>query len=256
MNWFKKIWIAFLGVLTAAQIATAEPMRVEHQIDILAQTANDETGWFIEPSKDTGWNKWCYAVTDLDHDGNLEILKARSGFDDGEPCLECEELLERKWERRHVPLQLAGAAHVPDILTGESAGQPGVIYDTNDNRYFYIFTEVLMHGEYDSTTTQYAVSLDDDLKIDALASMEWHLSGKDGSVKHKFYRLTPLTKKIGEKRYINITDEIFPGCNLSGAQIKWWRAEELLPHIKRGKAFFPLAESYDVFIGREEKSEE
>ena len=113
-----------------------------------------------------------------------------------------------------------------------------------------------MRGEYDSTTTQYAVSLDGDLKIDALASMEWHLSGKDGSVKRKFYRLTPLTKKISEKRYINITDEIFPGCNLSGAQIKWWRAEELLPHIKRGKAFFPLAESYDVFVGREEKSEE
>ena len=52
------------------------------------------------------------------------------------------------------------------------------------------------------------------------------------------------------------TDEIFPGCNPSGAQVKWWRAGELLPHIKRGKAFFPLAESYDVFIGREEKSEE
>lgn len=249
MGWLKNIGMVFLGVLAATPIATTAPMRVEHQIDILAQTANDETGWFIAPSKDTNWNKWCYAVTDLDHDGNLEILKAKSGFDDGEPHLECEELLERKWERRCVPLQLSGTAHVPDVLTGESAGQPGMVYDPKENRYFYIFTEVLMHGEYESTTTQYAVSLDDDLQIDALASMEWHLSGKDGSVKRKFYCLTPLMKKISEKRYINITEEIFPGCSSSGAQIKWWRAEELLPHIKRGKVFFPLTASYHVFIG-------
>jgi len=255
MRIFINVGIALLGLLAFAQITTAAPMKVEHQLDILAQTANDETGWFIEPSKDESWNKWRYAVTDLDHDGNLEILKAKSGFDDNVPRLECEELLERKWERRRIPLQPAGATHVPDILTGESAGQPRVIHDPKDKRYFYIFMEVIMRGEYESTTTQYAVSLDDDLKVDALASMEWQLSGKDGSVKRKFYSLTPLTKKISEKRYNNITKEIFPDCDSSDGQIKWWRAEELLPYIKRGKAFFPLAESYNVFIGKQQKSE-
>ena len=256
MPWTRIPCLALAGILMTAGLAVAAPMKAEHQLDILAQTDRGEDGWFVEPSRDASWDRWCYAVTDLDHDGNLEILKAKSGFDDGEPRLECEELLERKWERRRVPLQLSGAAHVPDILTGESAGQPGMVYDPKDNRYFYIFTEVLMHGEYDSTTTQYAISLDSDLKVDALASMEWHLSGKDGNVKHKFYRLSPLTKKISEKRYINISEEIFPGCSSSGAQIKWWRAEELLPHIKRGKAFFPLTESYNVFVGSQEKYEE
>ena len=255
MGWLRKIAAVFFCLLAVSQTAAAAPMKVEHQLDILAQTANDETGWFIGPDQGSDWNKWYYTVTDLDHDGNLEILKAKSGFDDSEPRLECEELLERKWERRRAPLQTAGAAHVPDILTGESAGQPGVIYDPKADRCFYIFTEVLMHGEYDSTTTQYVVSLDDDLKVDALASMEWHLSGKDGSVKRKFYLLTPLTKKISEERYANIIEEIFPGCDLSGGQIKWWRAEELLPHIQRGRAFFPLAESYQVFSGKHEQAE-
>ena len=254
MSWMGKAGAAFMGLMVAFTMSsvTAAPMRVEHQIDILAQSDKGDDGWFVEPERDADWDKWCYAVTDLNHDGNLEILKAKSGFNDGEAYLECEELVERKWDRKRAKIMLAGTAHVPDILTGESAGQPGVVHDTKDNRYYYIFLETIMHGEFESDTSQYAICLDGDLYIRELATMNWQLSGKDGTVKKKYYVADPLRKEVSEKRYINIVAEKFPGAVETSGQIHWLNAKEMLPFVKRGKIYNMLWDSYKVFRGKED----
>ena len=249
MSWARILGLALSGLVMTVGVALAAPMRVEHQIDILAQTDRGEDGWFVEPSEDANWDKWHYAVTDLNHDGNLEILKAKSSFYDGNPHLACEELIERKWERHHAELNLAGNAHVPDILTGESAGQPSVIHDAKSNRYYYIFVETVMHGEYESDTSQYAVCLDGDLFITELATMNWQLSGKDGSVKVRYYISDPLKEKVSEKRYANITAERFPGAEETGGQIYWLSAEKMWPYVQRGKLYNLLWDSYEVFLG-------
>lgn len=246
MKLVKKAGILLIGILLVSSVTFAKPIKTEHQLDILGQTAVGEGGWFIEQATDPNWDKWYYTVTDLNHDGNLEILKAKSGFDDGQPQLQCEELVEGKWER-HFGVKLAGSTRMPDILTSESAGQPVMIYEPKNKRYYYIFTEVIRHSEFDSTSTLYAISLDGDLSIEALASKEWQLSGYDGSEKQRFYRLTPLTAEISEDEYGNIIQEIFPGCEESGAQLRWWQAKELLPYIERGRVFFQLAEAYNFF---------
>lgn len=251
MSRMRKVSAAIMGLVFVVSMSTgtAAPMRVEHQIDILAQEDKGDDGWFVEPESDADWDKWSYAVTDLNHDGNLEILKAKSGFNDGEAYLECEELIERKWDRRRAGIMLAGTAHVPDILTGQSAGQPGVVHDTKDNRYYYIFVETLMHGEFESDTSQYAICLDGDLYISELATMNWQLSGKDGSVKRKYYVADPLRKEVSEKRYKNIVSERFPGAVETSVQIHWLSAKEMLPFVKRGKIYNKLWESYKVFRG-------
>lgn len=248
MSWLKTIGLAWIGLLMTVSAVTAAPMRVEHQIDILAQSDKGEDGWFVEPSKDEHWDKWHYAVTDLNRDGNLEILKARPGFYDGTPRLECEELIERKWERRHAGVQLAGSAHVPDILSGESASQPGVVYDEKNRRYYYIFVETIMHGEFEFDTSQYALCLDGDLYITEFATMNWQLSGKDGSVKLKHYISDPLKEEVSEERYINIVKERFPGSKETSEQIYWLSAEELWPYVQRGKLYNWLWKSYEVFV--------
>lgn len=250
MSWLKNVVLALMGLVMTISAVTAAPMRVEHQIDILAQSDKGDDGWFIEPTEDKHWDKWRYAVTDLNHDGNLEILKAKPGFYDGTPRLECEELLERKWDRHRARVQLAGSAHVPDILTGESAGQPGVVYDEQNKRYYYIFIETIMRGEFESDTNQYAVCLDEDLYITELATMNWQLSGKDGTVKVKHYISDPLKMEVSEERYLNITKERFPRAKETGGQIYWLSAEELWPYVQRGKLYNWLWKFYEVFIGK------
>ena len=260
MTWVKKASAALMGLAIAFALNSGEaaPMRVEHQIDILAQTDRDEGGWFVEPAQDAEWEKWCYAVTDLDHDGNLEILKAKSGWEDSAPQIQCEELLERKWER-HFGLYFAGGTDVPDILTGETAGQPRLLHDVEENLYFYIFADTRMHGEYESVTKQYAICLNGDLMVEELAFMTWELSGKDGSVRTRYYlpgwqRMEaesdapePLPQKISRQRYANIAKERFPHAVEESAQIKWWTAKELWPYVQRGKLYNLLWESYAVF---------
>ena len=93
---FRIAGIFFCAAMLIAGTLSAAPMKVEHQIDILCQTAWDDTGWFITQAQDKDWNKWHYAVTDLNHDGNLEILTAKEGGLEGAPQLKCEELMEKK----------------------------------------------------------------------------------------------------------------------------------------------------------------
>ena len=67
MSWARMLGLALSGLVMTVGVAFTAPMRVEHQIDILAQTDRGEDGWFVEPSEDTNWDKWHYAVTDLNH---------------------------------------------------------------------------------------------------------------------------------------------------------------------------------------------
>lgn len=227
--------------------ALASPLETQQQIDILAKTGVENDGWFVTQAKDDNWDKWQYAVTDLDHDGKLEILKAKGGFYDMKPRLECEELLDKNGTRKQAALNFAGSAHVPDVLSSETAGQPKVIREKDRKRTYYIFEEILMHGEFESDTSKYAVCLEEDLLIAELATKNWRLSGKDGSVKVKYYISDPLRKKVSEKRYKNILAERFPGAVEKEGRIQWLSAQELWTCLEKGNAGDLLKKSYHTF---------
>lgn len=228
----------FLAVMMMVMGAvSASPLSIQQQTELLARTGTGKGGWFVEPSQDVDWEKWHYAVTDLNHDGTLEILKAKSGFYEGTPCLVCEELTGPDGQRRSAALNLAGSAHVPDLLSSEDAGQAKVIYDGKNKRYYYIFAETIMHGEFASDTSQYALCLvDGDLFIVELAVKNWQLSGKDGTVKEKYYISEPLKKEVSARRYNNILKERFPGALAKEGKIHWLSAKELWPYLEKGNA--------------------
>ncbi|MBP3690521.1 MAG: hypothetical protein J6I74_04275, partial [Schwartzia sp.] len=152
---------AILASLAISATAAAAPRSASEQIQIFAETANSgqEGGWFVSPEKDANWNRWFYAVTDLDHDGRLEIFKAKRGGEGIAPEIRCEEFNEnggRTWG-----LFLAGGSDVPDIMTNESAAEPRVFYERADDRYHYIFvsSKELDEDEWDYVDTTVAVTL-------------------------------------------------------------------------------------------------
>lgn len=182
----KRLGAILTGAMVFTSFALAAPMKEAHQIDILAQTANDENGWFVMPEQAGDWDKWCYAVTDLDRDGNWEIFKAKRGDWDSAPELRCEELIEGKWER-HWGLFLVGGTDIPDILSGKEVSAPRTLHDRENNHYYYIFTETIHHGEYETIVKQYAISLGGDLTVEELACEREELSGYDGAITRTFY---------------------------------------------------------------------
>ena len=79
----KKIISALFASLAISATACAAEFAPSGQIQVLARMVNhgQDGGWFVRPENDVNWNRWFYAVTDLDHDGRLEIFKAKKGGD-------------------------------------------------------------------------------------------------------------------------------------------------------------------------------
>jgi len=237
----------------SAGVVSAAPLQVQEQLDILARTAKGANSWFVQPTQAGDWHKWHYAVTDLNHDGNLEILLAKAGSFDGTQELRCEELNEGKW-MRYGGIHLVGGSHMPDILTGEDAGQLSVMYDDKEKRYIYLFTETIMHGEFEAVHTRYALWLNGVLQVEELGFSTWQLSGYDGTVKQHYYlprwRATGTegAQRISAKRYAQLGKERFPNSVEKPAKIKWIKAEDLWQSITSGKAYTILEDSVDVFV--------
>ena len=248
----KRLYVLLMAAWLCAGVVSAAPLQVQEQLEILARTAKAENGWFVQPTQAADWNKWHYAVTDLNHDGNLESLLAKAGSFDGTQELRCEEFNEGKWTR-HGGIHLVGGSHMPDFLTGEEYGQFTVLYDAQKKRYIYLFTETIMHGEFEAVHTCYALWLNGVLQVEELGFSTWQLSGYDGSVKQHYYLLqwrtaaTEGAQRIGAKRYAQLAKERFPNCVEQTAKIKWIKAENLWRSIESGKAYTMLENSFVVF---------
>ena len=259
----KKNISTLLASLAVSAVTCAAPRSASEQIQIFAETANSgqEGGWFVSPEKDANWNRWFYAVTDLDHDGRLEIFKAKRGGEGIAPEIRCEEFNEnggRTWG-----LFFAGGSDVPDIMTSEAATAPTVLYEAADNRYNYIFLETRRGGEESEfITTKYALTLRGDLQVEELAFVEEKMASPYSDMAERRFFLpgwlkveaesgqTGTPEEIDAERYANIAQERFPNAEKSFAQISWYRAEEIQKMI--GSAELPkvLENSYNAFANR------
>ena len=268
----KKIMAAILASFALSATATAAPRSVSEQIQVLAQTANSgqEGGWFVTPEKDADWNRWFYAVTDLDHDGKLEIFKAKKGKSDEEgsiaPEIRCEELNE-SGEGRSWGLFLAGGSDVPNIMTGESSSSPSVFYEESSNDYHYVFVSSKNENgdEWDFTDTKVALTLHGDLIVEELAMMKVKMPqpGSDMAARKFFLpawigveaesEQTGMPKEIDVQQYADIGLARFQSDKESFASISWYRAEEIKTIIKSADLPGVLESSYNVFAQSAEK---
>ncbi len=260
MRFGRKLVAALLAALSIGVSASAAPRSDAEQIGVLAETATGSGGWFVSPSQDGEWSHWFYTVTDLNHDGRLELFKVKRRDLDSAPWLQCEELNDNG-KGRHYGIFFAGGTDVPDILSTESGGQPSVLYDASENRYYYIFDDCVVMNEFASKTTRYALDLGGDLHVEELGFMMRQESGLDGSLSFRAYlpawhgveaeSNTPLPepKEISMERYAGIAAERFPGCEKRGVLLQWVRAEQLQKALDSGNAADVLAEAYAFFHG-------
>ncbi|WP_027406845.1 hypothetical protein [Anaerovibrio sp. RM50] len=254
----KTLAISILASL-AATVALASPMQQAHQIDILSQTGLGTRGWFVTPAKDKDWEKWHYAITDLDHDGNVEIFKAKEAGLDGAPQLQCEEIDNKTMERRWG-VYLTGGSDYPDIFSApETAAKPHLYENPGDGIYYYIFDSVKWNTEFANTTKTYAIRLVGDLLIDEFAIREWQLSGYDGSETNHYYlpgwldidaesdTPNPPPKEIDKAKYDNLIREHLGAGQIQQGSIGWMDTKELLTQLQEKKSFNMLWDSYRTF---------
>ena len=259
----KKIISALLAGLALSATVCAAPRAASEQIQVLAETVNSgqEGGWFVPPERDANWNRWFYSVTDLDHDGRLEIFKAKRGGDGIAPELRCEELNEsgagRSWG-----LYFAGGSDVPDIMTSEAATCPTMIHEQGSDDYHYIFISSKKEDgdEWDYTDTKVALTLHGDLIIEDLAFMKVKMAepGSDMATRKFFLPgwlkveaesgQTGTPEEIDVQRYADIELARFGVEMGHPAQISWYRAEEIQKLIGLAELPHVLESSYKVFL--------
>ena len=251
MKLLKKAAAALCAALTISAAASAAPLAPELQVDTLAKTAMVHDGWFVLPERDKNCDAWQYAITDLDHNGRLEVLKARHGWVEGGPMLLVRELSEDGSRMQGEISHLFSS--IPDILATEDPSvQPlTTLYDAKDNTYHYIFTETVYHTEYEMITTKYALTFADGmLYVTRLASYEKIMSGYDGSTRERCYlpqQGNDAVVEIDAARYDRIELEEFTGCTPKPVAFRWMSAEDLKNAAADGRLRESLGQSYVQF---------
>ncbi len=260
----RRLLAALTAALAFAATASAASRTPAEQIQVLADTADkgQEGGWFVTPEADADWNRWFYAVTDLDRDGQLEIFKAKRGGEYIVPELRCEELNDQG-EGRSWGLFFAGGTDVPDILTGESAGNPLVLRDPAEKEYHYIFvsSRESKDPDWDFIDTKYALTLHGDLLVEELASMKVELGAPSSDLARRRFFLPDWhgveaesgqrgrAEEISAERYAEIWKERFPGLEEIPGALRWISGEELRPSIGQPGLRRLLEGSFAFFDG-------
>ena len=251
MKLLKKTAAALCAALSLSTAAFAAPLAPELQIDILTKTAMVYDGWFVLPEREKNSDAWQYAITDLDHNGRLEVVKARHGWVEGGPMLLVKELTEDGSSLQgEIALEFIS---VPDILaTSDPSVQPlTTLYDAKNNLYHYIFAETIYHGEYETVTTKYALTFSDGtLLVSPLACFKRNLSGYDGSETRAYF--LPLRgveggKEIDAARYDRIELEEFPGCTPRSVAFRWMSSQDLKNAVANDRLRQTLGQSYVQF---------
>ncbi len=226
----------------------------ETQLQVLTENAMTYNGWLSQPARDRHAKDWRYAVTDLDHNGRLEILKLKCGWMEGGPVLICREIDKGgdRLRRDNVPVEnvFDGQAPAPDLTASEGeTNRPVVLYDAKKDLYHYIFRETVYHGEFESVTTKYALTLSEGkLYVEPLAHHRWEMSGMDGTVTNSYYLPAHYgSTAIDLPHYNDIEQQVFPECEVRGVALWWQSAEDLQHAVSLGRLKEALAQSYSSF---------
>ena len=149
---FMGVLLALMMVITMVVLAPAagaenSAATVDQQIGLLFSK--------IAAERQAGQMQWYYSVTDLDHDGHLELVAAAQHPADRSTNLKVWEVSDTMDSLVESRLNIDADESFPDILT-ESAD---TYHNTDTNTWSYMFYDNVVISDYDVYTVKCSVSM-------------------------------------------------------------------------------------------------
>ena len=222
--------ILSLGIL--APVASAEE-DTDAQISLIFSRLS-------EVQQDSSVNKWYYTVTDLDHDGCLELVAASHHPEDRSTNLKVWEVNESRDSLTECSLRLEEEESFPDILTDNV----DTYHDVEKDTWSYMVYDNIVLSDTEVYTLKCAVSMvDDTLGYDAYAVEHTEIKSGVRSVSHTDADGFP----ISPEQYNAAGANAFAAAERSNTSFEWFAFED----VSLGR----LSDSFAVFQGLKEPTE-
>ena len=178
--------------------------------------------------------EWRYAVTDLDHNGLLELLAASQHQAERSTTLKIWEVSEKKDTVNECTVNLAEGESFPDILS-ENADT----YHDPDGSWSYLFYDNILLTDSDAITAKCAVTLRDrTLSYESFAFETVSVQNGQSTVRY----MDLDGKEISPEDYNAAGNAAFAGTEKSSSNFGWFSYEE-------AAEISCLKDSYAVFTG-------
>lgn len=185
--------------------------------------------------QDASRNTWYYSVTDLDHDGNLELVAASLHPLDRSTNLAIWEVSADRVGLSAVQVVKDEDESFPDIMTDAA----DCYHDASSDTWSYVFYDNLVISDYEVYTVKTAVTMKDGA-----------ISYKPLAIQHLLVGLNTRTVDYMDASGLAISPEAynaagtaeFASCERSSTSFAWLTAADLDSQIR-------LTDSYAVFSG-------
>ena len=207
---------------------SVEPSDAESQLEFIFTQAD-------KLKQDDSQNTWYYAVTDFDHDGNLEFVAASQHPQDRSTNLKVWEVSEDRTALTECTLSIDSEESFPDILTDSA----DVYHDKETDTWYYMMYDNIVISNSEVYTVKTAVNLKDGvIGYDAYAVEHTVLNKGARTVSHT----DANGISISPEQYNASGTTEFASADRSSASFEWLTAEELGDQTK-------LSDTYSVFTG-------
>ena len=193
---------------------------------------------FRQDGKDTEWH---YAVTDLDHNGRLELIAASVHPVDRSTNVYLWEVNEKGDALAPCKVDLEAEDSFPDI----SSDAADTFYEAASSQWAYLFYDTIVLSAQDVYTVKCSVTLEKGVLSYRQYALE-HAEGAPGSV--KVTHLDNDGKEISSEDYDAAGVSAFSGWAKGSTNFKWFRFEDA--------SLAQLTDSYAVFAGSKRPEKE
>ena len=220
------------GVEAFAVDATAKP---REQLKLIASKFDSLK------QKDTKDAAWYYTVTDLDHNGLLELIAASQNAKDLSTQLKVWTVSKDATELTECTVDKTGGESLPDILIDTI----DTYHDTGSDTWYYMVTDTVMVSATNMNTSQVALKLKDGV-------ISYEPYAMESTFIENGYRTVRHVDKngigISAEQYNAAGANAFAEAERSNTALEWLTAEEAAKADR-------LTESYEVFDGTREPTE-
>ena len=215
----------------AAPSATPNAEPTEEPADPLMQALLQT----LPSIKQEGSHDWRYAITDLDHNGRVEVLVASQHQADRSTTVKLWELSEKMDSLVECSTKLEEGESFPDILSDNA----DTYYDPATGAWSYLFYDNILLSENEGYTNKCAVTLKDgSLSYQPLAIE--HILVQNGQRTVSY--MDPEGRTIEAEAFNNAGQQLFFGMDKVSSNFGWFRYEDAVDAAT-------LSDSYAVFTG-------